>query len=568
VSEFNRLPDPRLQVSVIVPVYQELSNGNIYRLLQSFAKQDADPRTFEIVFVVNNTPQNAKEKTAAFLDNQKTLCLGRYLNSDNRHFNQPDFVPDAFYDLLQEVRHKDLYLYFLDRSSAGMERNMGRIRNQGILPVISRFEAIGVDGFIANLDADTEVPYNYIRQLLYFSRLPHIKVVYPYITWRFQGTEEFLFAGYCQIILPHHYKSFCFNLFEVAQTFVGGPQITARTHVWKHLGGFPEVERGEDICFSRTVSRMDGVVSIPCVSVESQVRVREIGFMSQTLAKIIWQTREGSLKLDAREKARLPYTLIRIQFFIHFFNRRLSYIFERECVKNINDMKKILRKKHIIDEISEYFNLYYIRFDKERWEKFVSKNIDFYINEDNLKSYFIIYKQIISYSFKYNVMDFMEKILQIRDYESCKILQYMIEYDSNHIENELDFFQSEMKNILYEIYAEQHDRRKKSVLCALKNSTNKLIQMLISNDCTNIPTLISRVEKAVLLKNNSDAFNYLRTMYPDWLNSLQDTPYREDWLYLQVFEKFVHMSKHMPSTFPGMHAILVEATGHNFTTYD
>ena len=51
MAVWHRPPDARLGVSVIVPVYHELSNGNIYRFLQDFARQDADWRTFEVVFV-------------------------------------------------------------------------------------------------------------------------------------------------------------------------------------------------------------------------------------------------------------------------------------------------------------------------------------------------------------------------------------------------------------------------------------------------------------------------------------------------------------------------------------
>ena len=89
----------------------------------------------------------------------------------------PAFVPDAWAALLPEVRRTSAQLHFLDCSSTGMARNMGCIRNQGILLAVSHFETLGVDGLIANLDADTAIPEHYISQLAYMFPSPrnHIK---------------------------------------------------------------------------------------------------------------------------------------------------------------------------------------------------------------------------------------------------------------------------------------------------------------------------------------------------------------------------------------------------------
>ena len=177
MAVWHRPPAARLGVSVIVPVYHELSNGNTYRFLQDFARQDADWRTFEVVLLVNNTPQDAAQHDAAFVDNLRALQLGDYINTPWRAAHPPAFVLEAWAALIPEVRRTSAQLRFLNCSSTGMARNMGCIRNQGILLAVSHFETLGVDGLIANLDADTAIPEHYISQLVYCAALPHMAVL-------------------------------------------------------------------------------------------------------------------------------------------------------------------------------------------------------------------------------------------------------------------------------------------------------------------------------------------------------------------------------------------------------
>lgn len=60
-------------LSVVVPIYRELENGNFYRLIASFARQTAPISSFDLLFVVNNTPEIAADKTnSIYLENQRT----------------------------------------------------------------------------------------------------------------------------------------------------------------------------------------------------------------------------------------------------------------------------------------------------------------------------------------------------------------------------------------------------------------------------------------------------------------------------------------------------------------
>ena len=91
--------------------------------------------------------------------------------------------------------------------------------------------------------------------------------------------------------------------------------------------------------------------------------------------------------------------------------------------------------------------------------------------------------------------------------------------------------------------------------------------MLSATESAQIPTLSAAIARAALQPSAHEAVTHLRTLYPDWLNALSNTPFREDCVYLQAFEKFICLAKHRPSIAPGMHALLVEVTGHHFTTY-
>ena len=106
-----------------------------------------------------------------------------------------------------------------------------------------------------------------------------------------------------------------------------------------------------------------------------------------------------------------------------------------------------------------------------------------------------------------------------------------------------------------------------AILAALTRSPNPIIRMLSATASAEIPTLSSTVARTVLQPGAHEAVTHLRTLYSDWPHALSDTPFREDCVYLQAFEKFICLAKHRPSIAPGMHALLVEVTGHHFTTY-
>lgn len=62
-----------IQVIVVVPVYRELKNGNLARLLQHFREQTASVSSFKLVLLVNNTPEVAAKKGAVWQIKRRSI---------------------------------------------------------------------------------------------------------------------------------------------------------------------------------------------------------------------------------------------------------------------------------------------------------------------------------------------------------------------------------------------------------------------------------------------------------------------------------------------------------------
>jgi hypothetical protein len=71
-----------MKICIVVPIYGEYKNGNVFRLLESFTKQSISPSQYELICLVNNTPDVAKTQPDGYTENQLTLAIGRYLNGD------------------------------------------------------------------------------------------------------------------------------------------------------------------------------------------------------------------------------------------------------------------------------------------------------------------------------------------------------------------------------------------------------------------------------------------------------------------------------------------------------
>lgn len=122
---------PKCHFAIVVPVYHEQWQ-RLTRQLNSLQQQTGIPKEqFEVIYVINNSPECSREVRSHNQRAIHTLRVARELGQVN--------------------------VYILDASSRGLEIigcNVGKARDLGVQEACRRFEDIGRDGWIINTDAD------------------------------------------------------------------------------------------------------------------------------------------------------------------------------------------------------------------------------------------------------------------------------------------------------------------------------------------------------------------------------------------------------------------------------
>ena len=141
---------PECRLAVLIPAYNETPE-TILRPLRSLAGQRVPKNIFEVVCVVNNSRQEAAERSPAFLQNQTTIKFLQNLAAD------------------KEL--SDLQLHVLDKSSfelADEESNVGIARDRAGAEICLRFLKNGQKekGLIVLLDADSYFSENALQAML------------------------------------------------------------------------------------------------------------------------------------------------------------------------------------------------------------------------------------------------------------------------------------------------------------------------------------------------------------------------------------------------------------------
>lgn len=143
---------PACQVAFDIPVYSETSQ-RLMRQLASLVRQQGDTERFEIIYVVNNGPDDGSVKwREAYERNRCVLDLPIFRNRSALH---P--APVGFEYLCEQVRTR-LAVYAVDFSSPGrwIEKcNCPLATQQAMVEASYRFMSRGVDGILCDLDADT-----------------------------------------------------------------------------------------------------------------------------------------------------------------------------------------------------------------------------------------------------------------------------------------------------------------------------------------------------------------------------------------------------------------------------
>lgn len=278
VSLIEQEPNRSMRLSIIVPIYGEYENGNVFRLIESFTKQSAPPESYEIMCLVNNTPEAARTESNGYRENQLTLAIGRYLNGSGP---LPDSLNKYRRIVLEKAKERSITLHMVDFSTTGIERNIGRIRDIGLKEATHRFQVNGQgeDGLIAQLDADTVVEPRYVEKILRHFSDPKVESLFinlDYFTP--EGSEDLFrtsFHHQYQIAMHEWLNTLGNSAVQV------GPQTIARVKAYRRIGGIVHQDMAEDFRLAESLSRQTGYKFATDTRVYTSDRARDEGYDAQ-----------------------------------------------------------------------------------------------------------------------------------------------------------------------------------------------------------------------------------------------------------------------------------------------
>ena len=543
-------PSKDLAVSVVVPVYDELHNGNILTQIESFINQDADPQSFELIFIVNNSFDDAQDKTPAFEDNQQLLEIGKYLNAP-QGTPQPEFFKNLSareQSIIAEAKRTGLNIHFLDRSTQGVpgvvEKHgvrIGTLRNIGVFTAIDRFESIERNGFIANLDADTTAPNDYISRLIQYSSQDNVDVVYTNLDYEYVGGTEFLFKTH--FIQASYILSSRFPEYIVAKApqDVGTVRIIARSELFKKRGGFPDLTTGEDIFFTRLMQRTSyGLFSSPDLTVTTQDRMREQGFDSDMRNRLGQSMSPNEFIM---QHSLAQHSSVRIEFLKRFIRERSRTPISAE------EFEDILK-----------FYGFDITPDDPAWAEFIAGGSvhQFVYSLDQNNKYYLP-------NVDDNIMDFSEKLLRNISQHEYEMFQQILNNEIKRENKDILQFQEELKEIYDTIW---DDPEKDSI------STDKIASIINSIASHQVLKILAGenwfLEKLQQIGQETYKENYYNTLlreFRDWANPIDNTKrnvFRKGQAYQRAFNILLQKGIHFPEEFPEFHAFLTKITGHDY----
>ena len=145
------------KVAVVIPVFNETSETLLWPLA-SLARQSLSKHLFEVIFVINNSRQEASLAAPEFRQNQQTIRFLRSLEAEQDLAGY--FGEAALLESFNSVKNSGLRVHIIDKSSlsnAESENNVGIARDVGGSEAVLRFLKNGrkEKGLIAMLDADS-----------------------------------------------------------------------------------------------------------------------------------------------------------------------------------------------------------------------------------------------------------------------------------------------------------------------------------------------------------------------------------------------------------------------------
>ena len=244
----------------LVPVYRELDSGNLARLLDNLKAQTIGQDRVRLVFLVNNTPEVAAETgSPAFQENQRTLEW-----------------------LAARKKELSFGIEVVDLSTQGIERNMGKIRQEGVSRLLALPEAERLRAVVIHLDADTYVPPHFLARLgAFYETYGALETVFLLRDFEIRGVPSL------DLIFTHHQYRLKKTLFDFHNVRSGLPygvatyQITSRLSALERIGGVPPIPQHEDDALSKALRERTVWTQTAELEARTEDRTRSAGFNSQ-----------------------------------------------------------------------------------------------------------------------------------------------------------------------------------------------------------------------------------------------------------------------------------------------
>lgn len=265
--------NPDCEVSLVIPVYSE--RESIFRPLSSLAKQTGVERDqFEVIFVINNPSQppiRAQAETEdvykalvagyekAVSENQTVLSFIQYLNG-----GELLECTEAEKIQLDRIKASGVRIHVVDKTSPGQAfarevAHVGSARNRGVAEAVARFYGLKKNGIVAQSDADTRFPSDYIFKILgVFRKDPDLIGIGGTHVPEIVDTGDALFeqtafiasiaSTFTTLVLLKE-EGFTARAQAGSPMFFAGSNMASRAFETALVGGVPTIEAGEDTRF-------------------------------------------------------------------------------------------------------------------------------------------------------------------------------------------------------------------------------------------------------------------------------------------------------------------------------
>lgn len=275
--------------SFVVPIYRELHNGNVPRLLDHLNRLSLHECRLQVVLIVNNSVGVARDIDSPILkENLETIdWIQRQIESQT-------------YSFAVEI---------VDLATEGIDRNMGRIRQIGVEHSEAMAASMGVSRdshILVHFDSDTLVSENLLScyQELY-SAYADLSVIYSPRKYELRNRPSLaLIQTHPWYRVKRAYRDLK-NILSRHDLGFATYQISSRASAHFAVGGFRPLPEDEDGALSEDFTQLNCILN-PNTTVWTEDRTRSDGF---TAAKRITSAHEQK---ESKVKTGFPFRLLLI----------------------------------------------------------------------------------------------------------------------------------------------------------------------------------------------------------------------------------------------------------------